>query len=137
MSVRHTLRYLSTGVGLIGILGASLSGCGGGSTPSTGGNNTRAACQPNTHVSGRARWTILIYMNAANNLQPDSLLNVSQLASTGSDANVNLVIQWKQAQCVDCGSPSFFGTRRYLIHAHSVTEVAAIRGGDTTSLDPD
>ena len=78
-----------------------------------------------------------MYMNSANNLQPDSLLNVSQLAATGSDLNINIVMQWKQAQCSDCGAPSFFGTRRYFIHQHTASEVTAIRNGDTTSLDAD
>jgi len=80
---------------------------------------------------------VLVYINAANNLQPDSLLNVAQMASVGSDSNVNIVIQWKQAQCVDCGQPSFFATRRYLLHQHPAADVTAIGNGNTTSLDAD
>jgi hypothetical protein len=59
------------------------------------------------------------------------------MASVGSDANLNIVVQWKQAGCVDCGQPSFFGTRRYLLKQHSAADVAAITNGNTASLDPD
>lgn len=76
-------------------------------------------------------------MNAANNLQPDSLLNIAQMASVGSDSNVNIIVQWKQALCVDCGSPSFQATKRFRITKHTATEVSAIAGGDTSSLSRD
>src|SRR5579884_490099 len=143
MSLKMSWRRLAAFAGLVGILGASLSGCGGsgGSNVSTGGGS-RVACAVNTHASGRARWTVLVYMNAANDLQPDSLLNIGQMASVGSDgANLNIVVQWKQANCPNnpngCGNPSFTGTRRYLIHQHSASDVTKIENGDTTALDSD
>src|SRR5579871_5423604 len=142
----HALRRLSIGIGLFGIFGASLSGCGGGSSgssvvtpPPTG----RAACDANpAHGDGRARWTVLIYLDASNNLQPFSLLNVAQMASAGSDSNINIVVQWKQTNAAningcsltDC-APSFTGTRRYLIRKHTAAEVNSLCGnlGDYTS----
>lgn len=134
-------RRLSALVGLIGILSASLSGCGGGGGNSTGGDGdtgSRAACAANARRSNRtARWTVLVYINAANNLQPDSLTNIAQMASVGSDANVNIVIQWKQANCADCGVPSFTGTRRYLIKPHSAADITRIQNGDTSVLNAD
>ena len=153
--------------GLLGLMCVSLLwGCGNGSgttTPPGGGtsggngapdftgvngtrgedvtgitpNLNRAACAANPHVSGKTRWTVLVYINAANNLQPDSLLNMGQMAAVGSDNNVNIVVQWKQANCVDCGAPSFNGTRRYLVKAHSSNDVQAIKGGNTSSLEAD
>jgi hypothetical protein len=160
MTLQHLLRRTALAAGLFGVLAAAMAGCGGGSSPGVGvnggGNNggttggtgpgpglsdppdiSRAACTANAHVNGRTRWTVLVYINSANNLQPDSLLNVGQMASVGSDSNVNIVLQWKQAQCVDCGQPSFFGTRRYLLKPHSSADVTAIMSGNTTSLDAD
>ncbi|HZP85023.1 MAG TPA: hypothetical protein VFB21_25520, partial [Chthonomonadaceae bacterium] len=104
MSSLIPLRRLSVLAGLVGILGASLSGCGGGGgggggNPGPGPGTGRAACTQNAHQAGRPFWTILVFMNAANNLQPDSLLNIAQMASVGSDANINIVVQWKQANC--------------------------------------
>ena len=169
MSLYTTFRRLPIVVGLVSIMGVTLLwGCGGGGSGSipiincdsggcgagtyTGGNGNRgedvslspnlnrAACAANSHVSGRTRWTVLVFMNAANNLQPDSLLNMGQIATVGTDSNVNLVVQWKQANCgtsADCGNPSFLRTRRYLVKKHTAAEVQSIKGGNTTVLDPD
>ena len=129
--VFHSFRRLSAGLGLLGVLGASLSGCGGGSSSGGGtGTDTRQACTANTPKGG-ARWTILVYMNASNNLQPFSLLNIAQMASVGSDSDVNIVVQWKQtsadriSNCSDC-APSFLGTRRYLIRKHTAAQVSSL-----------
>jgi hypothetical protein len=59
------------------------------------------------------------------------------MASVGSDSNVNIVIQWKQAACTDCGQPTFFGTRRYFLKKHSAADITAINNGNTASLDAD
>ncbi len=151
---------LLLGAGMAGLL---LSGCGGGSSSSTGAGggtggrlvspgttpftnvslSSRAACQANPHVAGHARWTVLVYINAANNLQPDSLLNVGQMASVGSDGtNLNIVIQWKQANVCPyfstvnaCGNPSFVGTHRYYLLPHSAADVTSIENGNTSSLE--
>jgi hypothetical protein len=146
MSLTTSLRRLPALVGAIGTLAASLSGCGGGGTTAAVTQTTtgRGACEANTaHTDGRARWTVLIYMNAANNLQPDSLTNIAQMASVGSDANVNIVVQWKQTTATQINNafgdvtPSFVGTRRYLIKQHTATEVANIRNHNTSALDAD
>jgi hypothetical protein len=81
-------------------------------------------------------------MQAANNLQPYSIQNIAQLASVGSDSNVNIVVQWKQIpaaitnSCPNC-APTFYGVRRYYIHAHSASDVTAIDNGNTTVLQGD
>ncbi len=119
-------------IGAVGLLAASISGCGGGggSTPVINPPpGTRSACAVNpAHNDGRARWTVLVYMNASNNLQPFSLQNIAQMVNQGSDSNVNIVVQWKQAaqsQITDCSDcvPSFVGTRRYLLHQHDTSSL--------------
>lgn len=161
MSLSTFWSRLSAACGVLGLAGASVSGCGGGGggsvqPPPPGGlvnpgttpfiNTSRlaatSACTANPHQNGRARWTVLVYINAANNLQPDSLLNVSQMAAVGSGNGVNIVLQWKQAQtCTfftnvkDCGTPSFVGTHRYFLQKHSQADVTAINNGNTSSLE--
>ncbi len=148
MSFTISLRRLPALMGVLGTLAASLSsGCGGGGSSNPGTVTppapNRSACEANpAHSDGRARWTILIYMNAANNLQPDSLINIGQMASVGSDANVNIVVQWKQTLASQINNPfgddtpSFVGTRRYLIHKHSAADVNNIvHNHDTSSLE--
>ena len=154
MTLNWLLRRSAIAVGLFGVIAAAMAGCGGGGSAGLngGGNNggtgpgpglsdppdtNRAACVANAHANGRVRWTVLVYINAANNLQPDSLLNIAQMASVGSDSSVNIVVQWKQAACTDCGQPSFFATRRYLMKKHLAADVTAIQNGNTTSLDAD
>ena len=174
MAFSRIHRRLTFGVGLVGILGAAFCGCGGGGGSSTPiitpppGNFTapgttpfvntnigsRAACQANAHQVGRARWTVLVFINAANNLQPDSLINVAQMASVGSNADLNIIVQWKQTSTqnyftsVAIGStPSFVGTRRYRLTKHSQSDINRIAPpgietnaalvGDTTVLDGD
>jgi clostripain len=155
MPVKHLLGRVAAAVGALGVCMALLSGCGGGGGTSGGGSTTvgtpsstpgsytsRSACAANpAHNDGRARWTVLVYMNAANNLQPFSVGNIAQMASVGSDSNVNIVVQWKQSDScgsVDCGTPTFVGTRRYLIHQHSAADISQITtNNNTTVLDSD
>jgi len=92
----------------IPLLTFGLIGCGGG-----GGGAT--APQSGT-------WTILVYMNAANNLDPDSVLNIEQMQQAASNPQVRIVVEWKQSLSVSNGA-TFDGTRRYLIHSGSSSAV--------------
>src|SRR5258708_34472895 len=159
--VRRTNR-LTVGVLLAAASGILLNSCGSplagsttapsnliqpGLTPfSNSRQATSTACTANAHTAGRARWTVLMFINAASNLQDDSWFNVAQMAAVGSDADLNIVVQWKQASSnpffsgikpAASDTPSFSGTRRYLIHQHSGSELIQIAGGDTSSPYPD
>lgn len=79
-----------------------LASCGGG-----GGGGT-------TPVPTKAKWTVLVYMNAANNLAPDSVLNMNQMERVAQNPNVKMVVQWKQSPAADNRS-TFDDTRRYLV----------------------
>lgn len=61
-----------------------------------------------------AKWTILVYMNAASDLYQFSDLNMRQLEQVSDNPDVRFVVQWKQAQSVFDKS-SFDGTRRYVV----------------------
>lgn len=65
----------------------------------------------------RSTWTIMVYLDAANDLQPYSLLNMNQMELLGGGANVRFVVQWKQLK-IFSGS-TFDGTRRYLVNQDS------------------
>lgn len=123
-----SLRRLSVTIGLFGIAGASLSGCGGG------GSNPVV-----TPPAGRAAWTVLVYMNAANNLQPDSITNIAQMLKVGSTADLNIIVQWKQAACFDCGTSgtrTFVGTHRYRVPFDANGTVANIEAGRLADPNP-
>lgn len=88
---------------LIGLF-VFITGCGGGGSGSSTGP--------------QAKWTLLVYMNAANDLYPDSDLNINQMESLPDRSDVNIIVQWKQSKDVFPGS-SFDGVRRYKIRHDS------------------
>lgn len=89
----------------------ALAGCGGGGG-GTGGNT------PDPTPTG-AKWTVLVYMNAANDLTTYSTRNVNQMESLAAGSDVNFVVQWKKAKGWWDSKPEFEGTRRYLVKPDS------------------
>lgn len=60
------------------------------------------------------KWTILVYMNAANDLDTFSDLNVNQMERVANNPQVRFIVQWKRVQALGFGAP-WTGTRRYLV----------------------
>jgi len=60
------------------------------------------------------KWTILVFLNAANDLDTFSDLNVNQMERVANNAEVRFVVQWKRVQSLGFGAP-WTGTRRYLV----------------------
>ena len=60
------------------------------------------------------KWTILVFLNAANNLAPDSEDDVNEMERVAANLDVRFIVQWKQSRDVTPGA-SFDGVRRYLI----------------------
>ncbi|CAN5367102.1 N/A [soil metagenome] len=92
---------------LPGLALAALFGCGGG-----GGGSTGSTPDP---TPSQAKWTVLVYMNAANDLSTYSDANVNQMERLASNPDVRFVVQWKKAKGWWDTAPLFQGTRRYLI----------------------
>ena len=68
----------------------------------------------------RSKWTVLVYLNAANDLAPFSEANVNQMERVAGNKDVRFIVQWKLAPRLGFGSGSgagtlFDGTRRYLV----------------------
>lgn len=70
------------------------------------------------------KWTVLVFMNAANDLYPFSTLNMNQLESVAQNPDVRVLVQWKQSQSLFSGS-TFDGTRRYLVKPDSTSAIAS------------
>ncbi|MDX1931303.1 MAG: clostripain-related cysteine peptidase [Capsulimonadales bacterium] len=112
-------------------LGGLLSGCGGGggsvvrSTPITGGPGRGTGEIPpqsgwsvvNTaYKQLTKKWTFLVYMNAANDLEEYSILNMNQMEAIGSGDNLNLIVQYKRfPNRYDSSNGDWPGTRRYYV----------------------
>lgn len=61
-----------------------------------------------------AKWTILVFLNAANDLYRYSELNVGQMERAAGNPGVQVVVQWKQSRSL-YADVSFDGTRRYVL----------------------
>jgi len=64
---------------------------------------------------GAKKWTILVYMNADNDLEQYGILNMNQMETVGSDANVNIVVQFDRSAKYDGSNGDWQGTRRYYV----------------------
>jgi len=43
---------------------------------------------------GNAEWTVLVYLDGDNNLDPDSLVDVAEMKTVGSTGKVNVIVLW-------------------------------------------
>ncbi len=62
----------------------------------------------------QSTWTILVYINAANDLYWASDFNVNQMEMVADNPEVRFVLQWKQSRDI-FSSSSFDGVRRVLV----------------------
>ncbi|MGQ9488725.1 MAG: clostripain-related cysteine peptidase [Armatimonadota bacterium] len=68
-------------------------------------------------------WTILVFMNGANNLEPDSVDDMNEMEQLGSTADVNIVVQWKRIAGYDSSNEDWRTTRRYYVTKDSDTKM--------------
>lgn len=64
-----------------------------------------------------AKWNILVFLNAANDLDRFSEANVKQMLKVSNNADVRFILQWKKAKIPSVGvtNPSFEGTKRVVL----------------------
>ena len=125
------------------LIASLLNGCGGGGsgpsrsatptpTPPPSGNvpdggTGRITAQPDWKVNAAAyqqnqkKWTFLVYMNGANNLEEFGSLNVNQMEQVGSTSNINVVVQFKRISGFDSSDGDWKNTRRYFVQKDSDT----------------
>lgn len=97
----------------------------------------------NTFTPTRSKWTILVFLNAANDLFAFSSLNMNQMERVAGNNEVRFVVQWKQAKSLFPTS-TFDGTRRYLVRPDTTNTInsqliqdlgQSIDMGDPTALN--
>jgi hypothetical protein len=84
----------------------------------------RRAAAPNGR--GTLKWTVMVFMNAANDLDDYSELNINQMEQAQTNPNVRVVVQWKRAARF-APQGSWTGTRRYLIQYDADTQTVNSR----------
>ncbi|MEZ0326421.1 MAG: clostripain-related cysteine peptidase [Fimbriimonas sp.] len=82
----------------------------------TSGKTDSSAVAVTAIDPNRSKWTVLLFLNAANDLYPFAAPDVNELERVASNSQVRYVVQWKQVQGIGGNSnPLFSGTRRYLV----------------------
>ncbi len=72
-----------------------------------------------------AKWTILVFLNAANDLMSFADLNVNQMETVAGNPDVQIVLQWKEVNGFSSEAPRFIGTRRYLVKQDTKDTIAS------------
>jgi hypothetical protein len=101
-------------------LSAVIAGCGGG------GGDAPAAVQPGVirsraDINGPGTWTVLVYLDADNDLETAGIRNFNQMEMVGSTQNVHVIVQMDRMSGDDPHNERWTDTRRYLITNDSDT----------------
>jgi hypothetical protein len=123
-----TILVRATGVKMRGALlwmvwlgvASGLAGCGGG-----GGGGTRSGGDGWANLSPpiysveeaeqRAKWTVLVYLDADNDLESAGIHNFNQMEVVGSTQDVHVIVQMDRRSGTDPNNEDWTDTRRYLI----------------------
>jgi hypothetical protein len=65
--------------------------------------------------AGIANWTVMVYVNAKNNLEQFGLLNVNQMEMVGSTDKVKIAVELGRMSTYDTSDGGWKGERRYII----------------------
>ncbi len=95
----------------------------GAATATLGGLDASGDYSATAGTPTTTKWTVMVYMNAANNLEAFSLPNINQMELIADNPDVRFVVQWKEAEVLNNGS-LFNGTKRYLVK-HDTTPTLA------------
>lgn len=107
------------------IIATALCGCGGGGGRS-GGSVYSSGESPVTTLAeaqGQGTWTILVYLDADNDLESAGVNNFNQMEALGSTKDIRIVVQMDRCVGEDDSNGDWTDTRRYLITKDSDTNL--------------
>lgn len=94
-------------------------------------------------TSSKAKWVIMIYMCADNNLEYASIFNMNQLERVGSNQNIKILVQWDRTPGYDSSNGNWTSTKRFLVSkddsnsiiaSEEIEDLGEVNMGNTTSL---
>lgn len=101
------------------LVAAAISGCGGGGGGSESGSGIFLPPSPAIHTVAqaqqRAEWTVLVYLDADNDLESAGVHNFNQMEVVGSTRDVHVIVQMDRMRGTQPDNDSWTDTRRYLI----------------------
>lgn len=88
-------------------------------------------------VNDRAKWTFMVYLDADNNLEAAGLEDFREMASVGSTAGVNIVVQMDRVAGHTSAHGNWTDTRRFLIGNGDTPSMAPVQNlGEQNMGDP-
>ena len=78
-----------------------------------------------TYDPGIADWTLLVYMNADNNLETAGLLDLNEMEAAGAHESVHVLVQMDRAVGGSAAHVDWTDTRRYLIRGDATDEIVS------------
>jgi hypothetical protein len=103
-------------------------------------NNGTGNSDRNFIISEGAKWTLMVYLDADNNLESAGLDDFLEMAAVGSSKNINIVVQMDRTPGYSSSYGDWRGTRRFLVGKNdtpSMTPLADLgeqNMGDPTTL---
>jgi len=82
---------------------------------------TKVAQQTQAEKAGVANWTVMVYINAKNNLEKFGLLNTNQMEMVGSTDKVKVAVELGRMNRYDHSDGGWKGERRYIIQKDNDT----------------
>lgn len=84
-------------------------------------------------------WTILVYLDADNDLEKEGIEDFLEMSSVGSDEDVNVVVQLDRIPGYDSSNEDWTGTMRFLVEPGMmpISENAVMDLGELNMGDPD
>jgi hypothetical protein len=88
-------------------------------------------------------WTVLVYLNADNNLESAGIRDINEMEQVGSSAEVNILVQIDRTPGWDATNGDWTGARRYyvtrdadpsLIHSTLLEDIGEVNMGDPGTL---
>jgi type II secretory pathway pseudopilin PulG len=76
---------------------------------------TEAAARDPAVQPSIAEWTVLVYLDADNNLEREAVDDFVEMASAGSSPEVNIVVQFDRIPGYDSRYGNWTGTKRFLV----------------------
>lgn len=120
------IQWLATGPATIdgqGILTPQSAGSGQ-ARASFGSQTGTANFHAQASMPTTGKWTVLVYMNAANDLNQFAIPNINQMERVANNPNVRFVVQWKEVNELPFGG-TFSGTKRMLLRPDNGPEIAS------------
>lgn len=100
-----------------------LAGCGGGSVTGSSTGTFKG-----TAGGSEGDWTVLVYMNADNDLETFGILNFNQMEAVGSTGHVKIVVQVDRSPGFNTSNDNWTGTRRYLVTKDTIDPSVSTTG---------